>query len=589
MKVFKNFLVVLSFGLIFIILVSCSGAGNLYGPESSLKEEGEEDTGLLDGESYNKLEENPYIYTDYTNATYFSMDSNTAAYSNLRRQINNGSITKDVIKTDELINYFSYKFPGPEEGDFASVGYLADCPWNSSKKLLTLGVATKEVALDENIKNNIVFLIDVSGSMSSDNKLGLIKEAFKLFVKELNPDDLVSIVTYANGVNVVCNGIKAENDNKLIRKVNGLSARGGTAGGAGLEKAYSVAEENLIEGGNNRIIIASDGDFNIGMSSQTELQEYMSTKLEKGIYVTTLGFGMGNYKDTTMETLAKYGNGTYAYIDTLLEAEKVLVDDLKTNLITVAKDVKNKVEFNKDLVEAYRLIGYENKQISEDDFNNEETDAGEVGSNHQTVVVFELEMKASANITEQSEICNLHIKYKDPITDESKEYQNVFTQKGLTSESKFDLNEVKFVYSLVEFSLLLRESNYRGTANYQHLVDSLNNNPSIDNDKLRGEFTELVDIAKRNNLIGESKEIIETNKKIITVVMNNAIISVVVNDKSSLTVQTLITEIFGSYESYKYDYQVALDADFEEPFVPTIVTENMVLYLRIYSKETNVE
>lgn len=589
MKNFKNFLVVLSLGLIFIILVSCSGAGNFYGPDSFMKEEGGEDIGLLDGESYNKLEENPYIYTDYTNAAYFSMDSNTAAYSNLRRQIKNGSITKDVIKTDELINYFSYNMPAPKDEDFASVGYLADCPWNSSKKLLTLGVATKEVELDDDIKNNIVFLIDVSGSMSSDNKLGLIKEAFKLFVKELNPDDLVSIVTYANGVNVVCSGIKAENDNKLIRKVNGLSARGGTAGGAGLEKAYSVAEENLIEGGNNRIIIASDGDFNIGMSSQTELQEYMSTKLEKGIYVTTLGFGMGNYKDTTMETLAKYGNGTYAYIDTLLEAEKVLVDDLKTNLVTVAKDVKNKVEFNKDLVESYRLIGYENKQISEDDFNNEETDAGEVGSNHQTVVVFELEMKASANITEQSEIFNLHIKYKDPITDESKEYQNVFTQKGLTSESKFDLNEVKFVYSLVEFSLLLRESNYRGTANYQHLVDSLNNNPSIDNDKLRGEFTELVDIAKRNNIIGDFQEIIENNKKIITVVMSNAIISVVVNDKSSLTIQTLITEIFGSYEEYKYNYQVAFDADFEEPFVPTIVTENMVLYLKISSKETNVE
>lgn len=588
MKNVRKILFVLSLGLIFIILVSCSGGGNMYNPiPGDMANDEVDGSDLLDGESYNKLEENPYIYTDYSNSIYFSMDSNTAAYSNLRRQIKSGRITKDVIKTDELINYFSYNLKAPVDDDFSSVGYLSDCPWNSNKKLLTLGVATKEVSLDEDIRNNIVFLIDVSGSMSSENKLELIKKAFKLFIKELNPDDLVSIVTYANGVDVVCNGIKAENESKLIRKVESLSARGGTNGGDGLERAYRIAELNLIKGGNNRIIIASDGDFNIGMTDQTELQEYMSSKLEKGIYVTTLGFGMGNYKDTTMETLAKYGNGTYAYIDTLLEAEKVLVDDLNTNLITVAKDVKNKVEFNEELVESYRLIGYENKQLSEDDFNNEATDAGEVGSNHQTVVVFEVEMKKDAQLTDDQEICKLHIKYKDPINDENKEYLNVFTNNKLTKESEFDLNEVNFVCSLVEFSLLLRESDYRGAASYEHLIQSLNDNPNIDNDKLRGEFTELIDIAKKNRLIGEFQEV--TEQKIITVVMSNAIISVVVSNNYSLTVKNLVTEIFGSYEDYKYEYVVSFDADFLEPFVPTIVTDNMVLYLKINSKDLNVE
>ncbi len=584
MKNFKNYLFILALGLILVMLGSCSmgGAGTYFPPSSSEADKVEDRFDLLDGESYNKLEENPYIFTDYSNASYFSMDSNTAAYANLRRQIKQGSYVKDVIKTDELINYFAYKLPTPTEDDFSSVGYLSDSPWNKDKKILTLGVSSKKVELDEDIRNNIVFLIDVSGSMSSANKLELIKEAFKLFIKELNSDDLVSIVTYANGINVRCSGVKADNEDKLIAEVEALYARGGTNGGDGLEKAYQVAEKHLIQGGNNRIIIASDGDFNIGMSDQTELQEYMSSKLEKGIYVTTLGVGMGNYRDTTMETLAKYGNGTYAYIDTLLEAKKVLVDDLKTNLITVAKDVKNKIEFNKEVVEAYRLIGYENKQITQDDFENENTDAGEVGSNHQTVVVYELSMIDSVLLEENLEICNLHIKYKDPVSNENKEYQNSFTQVELTTNSQFDINEVNFVLSIVEFSLLLRASDYRGTASYEHLRKSLLDNPSINNDQLRGEFTELVDIASRYGLISGS--VPEKNQKIITVVMQNAIISVVIDANSALTVQTLVTTIFGTYEEYKYEYQVGLDSDFIEPFVPTIVADNMVLYLKITAK-----
>ena len=383
------------------VVCSCTGS-NSYAPSGYYKDDGyfsrdnELENGFLMGdESYNEIVENPFVKTDFAADSYFSMDSFTASYSNLRRYINNGmNLPSDLIRTDELINYFSYDIEKPTDGNtFSSTVEMGDCPWNEEHKLLTVGVATKEVKRIENNGNNIVFLIDVSGSMNSTNKLGLIKKSFKLFVENLDSSDIVSVVTYANGVNTIFEGRYVEKTGQLIKKVNNLRAFGGTGGDKGLERAYEIAKKYFIPGGNNRVIIASDGDFNIGRFSQEELKSFIEEKRESGIYLTTLGFGMGNYKDTTMETLAKYGNGGYAYIDCIAEAKKVLVDELDSTLVTVAKDVKSNIEFNPNVVDSYRLIGYENKKLTKDEFDDEDKDAGEIGSGKTSIICYELVLK----------------------------------------------------------------------------------------------------------------------------------------------------------------------------------------------------
>lgn len=454
------------------VVCSCSGR-NSYAPSGYYKDDGyfsrdnELENGFLMGdESYNEIVENPFVKTDFAADSYFSMDSFTASYSNLRRYINNGmNLPSDLIRTDELINYFSYDIEKPTDGNtFSSTVEMGDCPWNEEHKLLTVGVATKEVKRIENNGNNIVFLIDVSGSMNSTNKLGLIKESFKLFVENLDSSDIVSVVTYANGVNTIFEGRYVEKTGQLIKKVNNLRASGGTGGDKGLERAYEIAKKYFIPGGNNRVIIASDGDFNIGRFSQEELKSFIEEKRESGIYLTTLGFGMGNYKDTTMETLAKYGNGGYAYIDCIAEAKKVLVDELDSTLVTVAKDVKSNIEFNPNVVDSYRLIGYENKKLTKDEFDDEDKDAGEIGSGKTSIICYELVLKE--NITDDK-LLSLNINYKDPVTSKSLKYNK---EVGLKSLDKPVTDNYLFVASIVEFVLLLRSSNYMGNANYGELL-----------------------------------------------------------------------------------------------------------------------
>ena len=562
------------------VVCSCSGR-NSYAPSGYYKDDGyfsrdnELENGFLMGdESYNEIVENPFVKTDFAADSYFSMDSFTASYSNLRRYINNGmNLPSDLIRTDELINYFSYDIEKPTDGNtFSSTVEMGDCPWNEEHKLLTVGVATKEVKRIENNGNNIVFLIDVSGSMNSTNKLGLIKKSFKLFVENLDSSDIVSVVTYANGVNTIFEGRYVEKTGQLIKKVNNLRAFGGTGGDKGLERAYEIAKKYFIPGGNNRVIIASDGDFNIGRFSQEELKSFIEEKRESGIYLTTLGFGMGNYKDTTMETLAKYGNGGYAYIDCIAEAKKVLVDELDSTLVTVAKDVKSNIEFNPNVVDSYRLIGYENKKLTKDEFDDEDKDAGEIGSGKTSIICYELVLKE--NITDDK-LLSLNINYKDPVTSKSLKYNK---EVGLKSLDKPVTDNYLFVASIVEFVLLLRSSNYMGNANYGELLVRLQRLSSIDNDTFKSEFRELVNKACSLNLIAVRKDPAKNVEVKINTIYGYKIL--IVDRDTALDKRTIINYVFGDKTTDKFE--IAFDSDFTYLYKDyMIVTSNLELFIRV--------
>lgn len=561
------------------VVCSCTGS-NSYAPSGYYKDDGyfsrdnELENGFLMGdESYNEIVENPFVKTDFAADSYFSMDSFTASYSNLRRYINNGmNLPSDLIRTDELINYFSYDIEKPTDGNtFSSTVEMGDCPWNEEHKLLTVGVATKEVKRIENNGNNIVFLIDVSGSMNSTNKLGLIKKSFKLFVENLDSSDIVSVVTYANGVNTIFEGRYVEKTGQLIKKVNNLRAFGGNGGDKGLERAYEIAKKYFIPGGNNRVIIASDGDFNIGRFSQEELKSFIEEKRESGIYLTTLGFGMGNYKDTTMETLAKYGNGGYAYIDCIAEAKKVLVDELDSTLVTVAKDVKSNIEFNPNVVDSYRLIGYENKKLTKDEFDDEDKDAGEIGSGKTSIICYELVLKE--NITDDK-LLSLNINYKDPVTSKSLKYNK---EVGLKSLDKPVTDNYLFVASIVEFVLLLRSSNYMGNANYGELLVRLQRLSSIDNDTFKSEFRELVNKACGLNLIAVRKDPAKNVEVKINTIYGYKIL--IVDRDTALNKKTIINYVFGDKTTDKFE--IAFDSDFTYLYKDyMIVTSNLELFIR---------
>lgn len=517
----KKFLSAIAIMALMIVFASCTnsrkdGGDSLYEPDNGMIEDGTSSQFDYEfvhnwgdqflGENYNRIVENQYVYTNKQQESYFSMDSFTASYSNLRRYINyQTKIPNDAVRTDELLNYFNYDFGGPENDEMFSISAnLGSTPWNERTQLLTINIKAKETDQGNYTGNNIVFLIDVSGSMASTNKLNLIKAVFPKFLDALAPTDKISIVTYSNKIKILANGVYADEKEALKKVVNGLSATGGTAGADGLEKAYNVAKSNYIAGGNNRVIIASDGDFNIGRYSQDDLKELVENQLNSGIYLTTLGFGMGNYKDTTMETLAKYGNGGYAYIDNFEEAEKVLVNDLNKTLYTVAKDVKSCVTFNPNVVKAYRLIGYENKQLTKDEFNDVNKDAGEICSGHNTIVCYEIELCEDTPNSDDadSDMFSVEIKYKDPKTDVSSVFSRSFKE---TDEKLAVTEEWYFASAIIEFSLLIRDSSYKFNASCKNILERLavNCKNLLEKDQLKEEFYQLVKKAYQCNLITE--------------------------------------------------------------------------------------
>lgn len=597
----KKILSAIAIMALMIVFASCTnsrkdGGASLYEPDNGMIEDGTSSQFDYEfvhnwgdqflGENYNRIVENQYVYTNKQQESYFSMDSFTASYSNLRRYINyQTKIPNDAVRTDELLNYFNYDFGGPENDEMFSISAnLGSTPWNERTQLLTINIKAKETDQGNYTGNNIVFLIDVSGSMASTNKLNLIKAVFPKFLDALAPTDKISIVTYSNKIKILANGVYADEKEALKKVVNGLSATGGTAGADGLEKAYNVAKLNYIAGGNNRVIIASDGDFNIGRYSQDELKELVENQLNSGIYLTTLGFGMGNYKDTTMETLAKYGNGGYAYIDNLEEAEKVLVNDLNKTLYTVAKDVKSCVTFNPNVVKAYRLIGYENKQLTKDEFNDVNKDAGEICSGHNTIVCYEIELCEDTPNSDDadSDMFSVEIKYKDPKTDVSSVFSRSFKE---TDEKLAVTEEWHFASAIIEFSLLIRDSSYKFNASCKNILERLavNCKNLLEKDQLKEEFYQLVKKAYQCNLITEPV----SEDVLITIIYDAGIKYILCEKGMTINSSKILKYTFGKnnglFDSTTNElirYAVFADMACTEPLEEFTLVEDVTIFLK---------
>jgi len=464
-------------------------------------------------EEYERIYENIYLDALINPLSTFSIDVDTASYANIRRFIKRNALPpKDAVRIEEMINYFSYDYPLPKGKDpFSIITEISSCPWSPSHRLIHIGLQGKKLKTEDLPPSNLVFLIDVSGSMSSENKISLLKSAFKLLVKQLGSEDKVSLVVYAGAAGLVLPSTPGSKKEKIIEAIDDLRAGGSTAGGAGIKLAYKVAMENFIKGGNNRVILATDGDFNVGVSSTSELVRMIEEKRKQGIFLTTLGFGMGNYKDHRMEQLADKGNGNYYYIDSLLEAKKVFIDDMRGTLFTIAKDVKIQIEFNPAKVKAYRLIGYENRMLKKEDFADDTKDAGELGSGHTVTVLYEIipygskeeipgvdelkyqNTKISPEAFKTKELLTLKLRYKQPDGEKSKliVYPLVDKNEKLESSSY----NFKFSAAVAQFGMLLRDSEFKGSSSYESILKLAKQGKGSDPFGYRAEFIKLVEIG----------------------------------------------------------------------------------------------
>lgn len=461
-------------------------------------------------EEYATIHENGFRKVlDHALST-FSIDVDAASYSNVRRFINNGQLPqKDAVRIEEMINYFNYEYKNPIGKDPFSINTeVAKAPWNEQHLIAQIGLQGKKIDLDNLPASNIVFLLDVSGSMSAPNKLPLLKSAFKLLVNELRPQDKVSIVVYAGAAGLVLEPTDGNDKKKIMDALDQLQAGGSTAGGAGIELAYKVAKEQFVKGGNNRIVLATDGDFNVGASSNASMERLIEEKRKEGVFLTVLGFGMGNYKDSKMEILADKGNGNYAYIDNMKEAKKVLVNEFGGTMFTIAKDVKIQVEFNPAVVQAYRLIGYENRMLNDEDFNDDKKDAGELGSGHTVTALYEIipvgvesefakdidPLKYQTNNTTETsdsdELLTVKFRYKEPDGNKSK----LITQV-VQNEIRNSSNNLDWSMAVAGFGMLLRDSEYKGDLTYVDVLRMAKSAKGEDAFGYRNEFIELVDLA----------------------------------------------------------------------------------------------
>lgn len=462
-------------------------------------------------EEYNYIKENGYTAVSSAPLSTFSADVDTASYTNVRRMIDDGmDVPPDAVRIEEFINYFSYDYSDPADGEpFAVHTELSDCPWNDETELLMVGINTKDfdAVLDERPAMNLVFLIDVSGSMYDDNKLPLVQKSFSMLTDNLTAADRVSIVTYAGSDEVVLEGADGNDRKKILRAINDLEAGGSTAGAAGINTAYDIAQKYFIDGGNNRVILATDGDLNVGLSSESELTRLIEEKRESGVFLSVLGFGTGNYKDNRLEALADYGNGNYSYIDSEREAKKVLVDEMSGTLFTVAKDVKFQLEFNPANVKGYRLIGYENRVMAAEDFNDDTKDAGEIGAGHSVTVLYEIvpadskmelgesELKYASDSegVMGDELLTVNIRYKEPEGSESKLLTYPVNKSLYSDKMSADMN---FASCVAEFGMLLRNSRYIGDITYKDVSAQLSKYDYSDDD-YKDEFIYLVNTMKR--------------------------------------------------------------------------------------------
>ncbi len=465
-------------------------------------------------EEYDAFIENPFESTKNEPLSTFSIDVDKAAYSNIRRMINNGQkVDKNAVRIEEMINYFNYSYPQPTDNKPFSVNSeYSDAVWNSQHKLLKIGLKGKEISMEKLPNSNIVFLIDVSGSMSDENKLQLLKSSFKVLLDKMKPEDKVGIVVYAGSAGMVLEPTLVKNKEKIIASLDNLQAGGSTAGGAGIELAYKLAQENFIKNGNNRVIIATDGDFNVGSSSTADLGTLIEEKRKSGVFLTCLGFGMGNYKDNTLETLADKGNGNYAYIDNMQEAKKFLGREFAGSMYTIAKDVKIQIEFNPKYVKSYRLIGYENRKLQNEDFVDDKKDAGELGSGHTVTALYEiipvgvnsefevkdLNLKYSKSRENSQnfgdELATIKLRYKKPNEDKSVEIQQIIKNKSENFAQTS--SDYKFASAVSWFGLVLRDSKFIKDKNVNKIENLAKQGLANDEDGFRSEFIRLVEAYK---------------------------------------------------------------------------------------------
>jgi len=459
-------------------------------------------------EVYNVINENNFKEVASSPLSTFSTDVDTASYSNVRRYLtqNHRMPPKNAVRVEELINYFSYDYKEPtSEEPFYVNSAIQDTVWNKKSKILQIGLQTKKPDIENLPASNLVFLLDVSGSMGNPNKLPLLQKSLKLLVKQLRAKDSVSIVVYAGSSGLILDRARGDEGAKIIEALDKLRAGGSTAGGAGIQLAYSVAQKAFIEGGNNRVILATDGDFNVGVRSQDALIEMIEEKRESGIFLTVLGFGMGNYQGGKMEQLADKGNGNHAYIDNLLEAKKVLVTQMSGTLYTVAKDVKVQVEFNPKKVHSYRLIGYENRALANEDFNNDKKDAGEIGMGHSVTALYEIVLTSdnqtskvdklkyqNSSSNDLDELATVKIRYKEADGDSSKLMSKIITD----SNSNIDKKETNFVQTVAGFGMLLRESKYKNALKFSELIELAKDSKGIDREGYRAEFVKMMEQAE---------------------------------------------------------------------------------------------
>ena len=463
-------------------------------------------------EGYSTIRENGFKEAIKTPLSTFSIDVDAASYSNVRRFLNDGQKPPvDAVRIEEMINYFSYDYPQPNNGHpFAIYHELAVCPWNKESLLLHIGLQGEKIKKDNLPPSNIVFLIDVSGSMDYHNKLPLLKKAFTLLVQEFRDEDKVAIVVYAGSSGLVLPSTSGKEKHKILEALERLQAGGSTAGAAGLKLAYQVASENLIKDGNNRIILATDGDFNVGVSSNAEMERLIEKERDKGIFISVLGFGMGNYKDDKMEIIADKGNGNYAYIDNILEAKKVLVNEFGGTLFTIAKDVKIQIEFNPAIVESYRLVGYENRLLNNEDFEDDKKDAGELGSGHTVTALYEIRLTNNSALTKNDlkyqttqlntlaktgdEVATVKFRYKKPDGTTSILLEKVIPYNGSSFTDMSD--NFRFSAAVASFGMILRNSEFKGSATYQSVIDLAKYAKGEDAEGYRSEFIQLVKLSE---------------------------------------------------------------------------------------------
>lgn len=479
--------------------------------------------GYYDREGYDKITENGFLKATDNPLSTFSIDVDAASYSNVRRFLNTGQLPPaGAVRIEEMINYFKYEYPQPENKNPFSINTeISDAPWNKDHKLVLIGLQGKKIPVENLPASNLVFLIDVSGSMQGPERIGLVKASMKMLVEQLREQDKVAIVVYAGAAGMVLPSTPGSDKQKIKEAIDNLEAGGSTAGGAGIKLAYKTAREYFVKGGNNRVILCTDGDFNVGESSDDAMERLIEEERKSGVFLTVLGYGMGNYQDAKMQKLADKGNGNHAYIDGITEAKKVLVNEFGGTLFTIAKDVKLQIEFNPAKVQAYRLIGYENRMLAKEDFNDDKKDAGELGSGHTVTALYEVipvgvkssflpsvdplkyrkNNEKAGTKSETDEIMTVKFRYKAPDGDVSKLIEHPLLDKSVSIAKTSD--NFRFAAAVAQFGMLLRNSEFKSNASFESVLSLAKKSMTTDADGYRSEFVRLVESAR---LLSKGKE-----------------------------------------------------------------------------------